>query len=391
MAVSDEVLLELEFKKKNGIKLSREEKLILKENDKEAKEKKSKMSLGERLLNSSKSKYAQLMGDDNDDKFPIRDWISTGNYLFNAQISGDYKKGVPSGRVSMFAGVQSTGKSYLALETLKNAQELGYFGVIFDSEMANNNKDDLKGRGIDTERLLFIPVDTVENLKTSMLNLIDEVGEDDKIFMIVDSIGNLSTNKEIEDSTEGNTTKDMSRAAQLKSLFRTVTLRSGVKNIPIIAINHTYAIIGGFFSGGQQIAGGSGGLYNASIIAEFSKSQEKGKDGKTMTGALVTSTVSKCRTAKERTKVKFTIDFDNGLAKTSGLELFCSDEKIINKVGRSWIFSEETNYKQGEKFTTITDEIWEEFLDLYLGKYLHNKFSYQSISNSIGLDEEESE
>lgn len=287
--------------------------------------------------------------------------------------------------------------TFLALEALKSAQERGYFGIIYDSEMANNDKSALKARGVDIERLLFIPIDTVENLKTSVLNIIEEVGEDDRIFIMIDSIGNLSTNKEIEDSTDGATTKDMSRAAQLKSFFRTVTLRAGIKNIPIIAINHTYAIIGGFMSGGQQIAGGSGGLYNASIIAEFTKAQEKGKDGR-MSGALVSSTVSKCRTAKEKTKTKFTIDFDTGLTKTSGLELFCFDEKLITKVGRSWVFAEQTGYKQAigkdgkqEKFVKISDEMWEEFLVLYLGAYMHKKFAYQSVSESLGIDESEVE
>lgn len=110
MAVSEELLLELNIKKDNGIKLSREEKLILKENDKEAKAKRAKMSFGERLQISSKSPYSQLMGENDIDKFPIRDWISTGNYLFNAQISSYHDKGLPSGRVAMFAGVESTGK-----------------------------------------------------------------------------------------------------------------------------------------------------------------------------------------------------------------------------------------------------------------------------------------
>lgn len=387
MAIDEKVLQEIEFKAKNNIKLTKEEKQILKENSKEELAKKSKMSFGQRLLKSAKSEYAALMGDNEEDKFPIRDWISTGNYLFNSQISSDPRKGIPSGRVVMFAGSASTGKSFLALETAKNAQALGYFVVLYDSEMANNEREALKTRGIDTEQLLYIPIDTVENLKTSLINILDECSAEDKLFIIVDSIGNLSTNKELEDSTEGSTTKDMTRPAQLKALFRTVTLKAGVKNVPIIAINHTYATIGSFV-GGQTIAGGSGPQYNASIIAEFTKAQEKGADGK-MSGALVTSTVSKCRTAKERTKIKFTIDFEEGLTKYSGLQLFCEDEKLFVREGRSFKLNPLTcpgvTLSIGETFSTakMDNAFWEEFMDKFLTDYMKHKFKYQSVSEEL--------
>lgn len=385
MSVEEE-LLEIEFKQKNGLKLTRDEKKLLKDNSAEEKDKRSKMSFGDKLKAASKTEYAQLMGKNEVDNFPIRDWISTGNYLFNSQLSGYHNKGIPSGRVCMLAGIASTGKSFIGLETAKHAQDMGYFVVIFDSEMANNDKSALEGRGLDLERVLYIPIDTVEALKTSLLNILEEI-TDEKVIVLCDSIGNLSTKKELGDSLAGEDTRDMTRSAQLKALFRTVTLKAGIKNVPIIVINHTYSIIGGFMSGGQQVAGGGGPMYNASIIAEFTKAQEKGADGR-MSGALVTSTVSKCRTAKERTKIKFTIDFDNGLTKTSGLLLFCMDEKLIGKDKRSFVFAPKTKFKQGERFSTITDELWEEFLDFYLGEYMNNKFKYQSTVPDDILDDD---
>lgn len=395
--VSEEDLLELQIKVKNGIKLSKEEKLILKENSKEEREKKKTMSFGQRLLKVSKTEYGQLMGENEEDKFPIRDWISTGNYLFNAQISADYTRGIPSGRVVMLAGAASTGKSFLALETAKNAQALGYFVVMYDSEMANNDKAALKSRGIDIEQMLYIPIDTVENLKTSLINIIDEASTNDKLFIIVDSIGNLSTNKELEDSTDGSTTKDMTRPAQLRALFRTVTLKAGIKHVPVIAINHTYAQIGGFLSGAPVIAGGGGGMYNSSIIVEFTKAQEKGSDGR-MSGALISSTVTKCRTAKERTKVKFTIDFEEGLGKYSGLQLFCEDEKIFVKEGRSFKLNpdrvSDVVLSVGETFTSakMNAAFWDELLEKYLGGYLAKKFKYQSVTDEVlGDDFDETE
>jgi RecA/RadA recombinase len=382
----EQQLQEIQFKVKNNIKLSKDEKVILKANDSEAKAKKKSMSFGERMKSACKAEHCQLMGDDYLDLFPIRDWISTGNVLLNSQISSYADRGIPSGRVVQFNGDAGVGKTFLGLECLKSAQKMGYFGIIYDSEMANNDRKTLKSRGIDTNNLLYIPIDTVESLKTSLLNIIEEATADDKIFILVDSIGNLSTRKELEDSIEGSTTKDMTRPAQLKALFRTCTIKAGVKNIPIIVINHQYASMS--FMGGSNRAGGGGPEYNSSIINTFSKAQEKAADG-TITGGLITSTLNKCRTAKERTKIKFSIDFENGLTKYSGLELFCKDEKLIEGDKKGWAFTKKTGFKQGQEKSKLTPEIWEEFLETYLGEYLHNKFAYQSVYDEINGEEEE--
>lgn len=285
--------------------------------------------------------------------------------------------------------------TFLALEAARNAQKAGYFVILYDSEMANNDKQALIQRGLDIENLLYIPVDTVENLKTSLLNIIDEATSDDKLFIVVDSIGNLSTKKELEDSTDGSTTKDMTRPAQLKALFRTVTIKAGIKNVAIIAINHVYAAMNSMFPS-SVISGGNGGMYNSSIITEFTKAQEKGADGK-MSGALVSSTVSKCRTAKERTKVKFTIDFEEGLSLYSGLQLFCDDEKIFLKEGRSFKLNPAmcagVELKVGPVFSSakMSPAFWEEFLEKYLADYLREKFRYKSISEELNISEDEQE
>jgi RecA/RadA recombinase len=388
MAISEQELMELRIKQDHGIKLSKEEKALLKSNSAEEKEKKKGMSFGERLLKAAKSEYASL-GDE--DKFPIREYISTGNFLFNSQISSDPYKGVPTGRVVQFSGIASTGKSYLALETAKNAMDKGYFVVLYDSESAHH-MEGLKQRGLKLDQLMYVPIDTVENLKTSMLNILEEVSENDKLLILLDSLGNLSTNKEIDDSMDGSTTKDMSRAAQVKSLFRTVTLKAGIKNVPIIAINHVYTTIGLFTQNVQ--AGGSGVAYNSSIITEFSKAQEKGADGK-MSGALVTSTLSKGRLSKERTKIKFTIDFEDGITPYSGMQLFCEDEKIFVKEGRSFklnpMMCSGIELSVGESFTPakMNNAFWDELMEKYLAQYLRNKFSYQSSVTEILDDIEE--
>jgi RecA/RadA recombinase len=392
MAVSEKELMALRIKLENGIKLTRDEKKVIKDNDKEAQEAKKKMTFGQRMLSVSNSEYAQLMGNDEVDKYPIRDWISTGNYLLNAQISGDPFKGMPSGRIWQLAGLNSSGKTFIMLETAKNAQKLGYYFVLFDTEMANNDRDALKKRGIDTEQMLYIPVPTIENLITSVLNILDELAPTDKVIIGIDSIGNISTNKELADSTDGAETKDMTRAAKIKALFRTATLKAGIKNVPIIPINHMYANTSGY-GPSKVIGGGEGPAYNASITSEFTKSMIRDTTSKEVTGTGISALASKCRTAKEKTVINFDIDFDEGLTLYSGLFEFCKEEKILLMAKQSYIFAPSL---KNEKFydevprskAKLDGPFWEGFLRSYLADYMRAKFQYQSVTSELMTPEE---
>lgn len=397
--VTEKELMELKIKLENGIKLSKMEKKILKDNSQEEKDKKKTMSFGERLKHVTGSEYAQLMGDNEPDKYPIRDWISTGNYLFNAQIAGSPYKGCPSGRIWQLAGLNSVGKTFLMLETVKNAQALGYFFVLFETEMANNSKEDLKARGINTENMLFIPCPTVAELNTQLINILDEVTPEDKVIIGIDSIGNISTSKELADKTSGNDARDFTKQTELRAMFRTVTLKAGIKNVPIIVINHVYSQIMGF--GGNIISGGEGSQYNSSIISAFTKAQEKGtsKDNKDETvGAKITSTNVKCRTAKEKTKIHFSIDFESGLTPYSGLFDWCyEDEGILIKEKNSYrINTEKLPQLASKKDDLITKNkmgatFWEEFLKNGLADYMISRFSYQSSTEGIEVEAEEDE
>jgi RecA/RadA recombinase len=397
--VTEKELLELKIKLENGIKLSKMEKKVLKDNSQEEKDKKKSMSFGQRLLHVSGSEYGQMMGDNEHDKYPIRDWISTGNYLFNAQIAGSPFKGCPSGRIWQLAGLNSVGKTFLMLETVKHAQALGYFFVLFETEFSNNSKEDLKARGIDTENMLFIPVHTVAELNTQLINILDEIGVDDKVIIGIDSIGNISTSKELADKTSGNDARDFTKQTELRAMFRTVTLKAGIKNVPVIVINHVYSQIMGF--GGNVISGGEGSLYNSSIISSFTKAQEKGtgKDDKEDTvGARITSTNVKCRTAKEKTKIKFSIDFESGLTLYSGLFEFCyEDEAIFTREKNSYKFNvdkvPQMISRKDELFTKakMTPEFWENFLKDALAEYMVKKFTYQSATDGVHVEEEDEE
>lgn len=270
-------------------------------------------SLSDRMKKASKSEYAQVLSES--DKFAIADWISTGNFALNTLISGNPNRGFPSGRILQLAGPHSTGKTFINLEIVRAAQQQGYFIVYYDTEFAQD-KESLEDRGIDIERLLYVPVDTVENLSTSMLNVIDQVADGEKVLIVVDSIGNLSTTKELQDMTDANDKRDMTRAQKLKALFRTVTLKCGLKNIPLIIVNHVYASVGSYFPS-NTVGGGSGSLYASSTIIELSKSQDK--EGTDIVGAMITCKSLKNRFAKEKKKVQINIKFDAGMDPYSGL------------------------------------------------------------------------
>ena len=214
------------------------------------------MGLADRMKSACKSVYAQVLSES--DKFAIADWIHTGNYALNILISGHPRKGFPSGRILQLAGPSSTAKTYLNLEIVKAAQSLGYFIVYYDTEFAQD-KESLEGRGIDITKMLYIPIATVEELSTSMLNIIEEVKQEEKVLIVVDSLGNLSTVKEVQDTLDASEKKDMTRAQKLKALFRVVTLKCGLKNVPIIAVNHVYATIGVSYAS-NTVGGGSGCL-----------------------------------------------------------------------------------------------------------------------------------
>jgi len=205
-----------------------------------------------KMLKACKNPAAGFFDDDDYGK--IRDYIDTGSAILNTVISGDPYKGIPSGKIIQMAGMASTGKSFVCLETIRRAQEQGYFIIYYDSESATD-QESIISRGIDPSMLLYVPIPTVEELTTSILNILEDLGSDDRVMIVIDSLGNLSSTKELEDSTDGKGTRDMTRAQKLKALFRTITVKAGILNVPIMAVNHQYAAIGSYF-GGNVTAGG---------------------------------------------------------------------------------------------------------------------------------------
>lgn len=264
----------------------------------------------------------------------IDEWISTGNYILNAQISGSIFKGTPNSRSVVFSGKTGTGKTFLILNSVREAQKLGYYAIYGDSEAAVD-EDIMIKFGIDPARVRYQPLKTVLQTRHFISNLCQTLKEKKKagfeipkICMIIDSIGNLATEKELSDALSGSDKRDMTKQQNLKSIFRVITTDLAELKIPLWVSNHVYDVIGGYFPSTVQ-SGGSGPLYAASIILEFTKAglkdgdEEAAEQGQAKSGIIVTSKVVKSRFARP-IPVKFHISFYKGMNPYVGLENYVS-------------------------------------------------------------------
>jgi len=320
-------------------------------------------------LNELKKKLEGFIPDEIETT--IEDWIDTGHIGLNCLISADPYKGIPTGKIIQFAGEQSTGKTYIAHNIIKQAQQKGYDVVIFDSEFAQD-KEDLEKKGIDLKRVLIIPEGSLEKFRTKLVNLLDSISKNDKVMIVVDSLGNFYTEKEYKDASTGTDKADMTRAKLLKSIFRLASTKIGQLQIPMIIINHVYADQSSFIKR-NIVSGGSGSLYSSSTIIELTKAQDKDSKGRNI-GVIITGKTIKSRMAKEKMKVKIAVHFEKGISRYSGLVDFAIEGGFIKDLGRK-------RYEyNGEKITIkdMNKEFWENLLQNGFADYLRNVFAYKN-------------
>ena len=247
--------------------------------------------------------------------------IDTGSYILNAALSGSMYGGVPNNKITAFAGESATGKTFFALGMVQKFLEDNPEGnvVYFESESALT-QEMLEERGIDTSRILLVPVTTIEEFRTQAVNIIDgfEKGKkgDEKLFFVLDSLGMLSTIKETEDIGSGKNVRDMTKAQVIKGTFRVLTLKLGKVGIPMIVTNHTYDVIGSMFPQ-KEMGGGSGLKYAASSIIYLSKKKEK--DGTEIIGNIIHCKNHKSRLTVENKMVDVRLTYDKGLDRYYGL------------------------------------------------------------------------
>ena len=263
--------------------------------------------------------YTQIASDiDETERF-----IDTGSYIFNGLISGSILGGVSSNRITAIAGESSTGKTYFSLAIVKNFLDTNPNGycLYFDTEAAVN-KELLESRGIDTTRLVVVNVVTIEEFRSKALRAVDiylKTDEENRkpCMFVLDSLGMLSTEKEIKDALDDKQVRDMTKSQLVKGAFRMLTLKLGQAHIPLIVTNHTYDVIGSYVPT-KEMGGGSGLKYAASTIIYLSKKKEKDKTE--VVGNIIKAKTAKSRLSKENKQVEIRLYYDErGLDRYYGL------------------------------------------------------------------------
>jgi RecA/RadA recombinase len=263
--------------------------------------------------------YTQLAADINE----TETYVDTGSYIFNGLVSGSIFGGVSGNKITAIAGESSTGKTFFSIAVVKNFLDTYADGYVlyFDTENAIT-KSLLESRGIDTKRLIVVNVVTVEEFRSKALKAVDiylkkPIEEHKPCLFVLDSLGMLSTEKEITDALNEKQVRDMTKSQLVKGAFRMLTLKLGQANIPMIVTNHTYDVIGSYVPT-KEMGGGSGLKYAASTIIYLSKKKEK--DGTEVIGNIIKAKTYKSRLSKENKEAEIRLYYDErGLDRYYGL------------------------------------------------------------------------
>ena len=310
----------------------------------------------------------------------VSSFIDTGSYSLNALFSGSIYGGLPSNKITAIAGEAATGKTFFALGICKRFLDKDKdAGVIyFESENAIS-QEMLESRGIDTKRVVVVPVSTVQEFRNQSIKVVDKYLDQDPktrkpLMFVLDSLGMLSTTKEMEDTAEGKETRDMTRSQIVKATFRVLTLKLGNAGVPLIMTNHTYDVIGSMFPQ-KEMGGGSGLKYAASSIIYLGKRKEK--DGTEVVGNIIHCKNYKSRLTKENAQIDVRLTYKEGLDKYYGLLELGEQAGVFKKVSTRYempdgskVFGKTINTEPEKYFT-------KEVLDK-IDEYAKRKFSYGS-------------
>ena len=271
------------------------------------------------IVNEIGGDYSKIASDIEENET----FVDTGSFIFNALVSGSLYGGFSGDKITALAGESSTGKTYFALAVVKNFLDSNPDAscIYFDTEAAVN-KSLLSSRGIDLTRLAVVNVVTIEEFRTKALKIVDmylKTPEADRkpCMFVLDSLGMLSTNKEINDALDDKQVRDMTKSQLIKGAFRMLTLKLGQAKIPMLVTNHTYDVIGAYVPT-KEMGGGSGLKYAASTIIHLSKKKEK--DGTEVVGNVIKAKTAKSRLSRENMQVGVRLYYDErGLDKYFGL------------------------------------------------------------------------
>ena len=290
------------------------------------------------IIKTTGNEYASL-ANDGIESGDVSDFIDTGAYIFNALLSGSLYGGLPQNKITALAGESATGKTFFLMGMVKHFLDANPDGgvVYFESESAITKKM-VVDRGIDAERMVIVPVTTVQEFRTQAISVLDRYMQQDvdirrPLFICLDSLGMLSTTKEVEDTKEGKETRDMTRAQVLKAAFRVLTLKLGKAKVPMVVTNHTYDVVGSYVPM-KEMGGGSGLKYAASSIIYLSK--KKDKVGTEVVGNIIHCKNQKSRLTKENSIVDVKLTYTKGLDKYYGLLPLAEKYDIFKKVSTKY-------------------------------------------------------
>ena len=291
------------------------------------------MSFIKALVKASGNAYANIVAD-GVAAGDVDSFVDTGSYIFNALLSGSLYGGLPANKITAIAGESATGKTFFALGMCKQFLEDNPNSAViyFESESAIT-KEMIEERGIDSNRMIIVPVVTVQEFRQQAISILDKYLETDEskrppMMFCLDSLGMLSTTKEIEDTAAGKETRDMTRAQIVKGAFRVLTLKLGRAKVPMIVTNHTYDVIGSMFPT-KEMGGGSGLKYAASSIVYLSKKKEK--EGTEVIGNIIHCKNAKSRLTVENRIVDVRLTYDKGLDRYYGLLDLALDSGVFEK------------------------------------------------------------
>lgn len=309
--------------------------------------------------------------------FKPKEATMTNIPIVNVACFGTLDGGLTSG-LTVIAGPSRHFKSNLGLVMVKAYMKKHQDSVclFYDSEFGIS-PEYLDAHGIDKNRVIHLPIEHIEQLKFDIVKKLEEIGKKDKVIIFIDSIGNLASKKEVEDASDGKSAVDMTRAKSLKSLFRIITPHLTIKDIPCVVINHTYETQEMFSK--QVVSGGTGIMYSANTVWIIGRAQDK--DGTELLGYNFTINVEKSRFVREKSKMPFTVSFEGGINRFSGLLDLAQEAGLVvkpsngrySRVDADGVI-EETKFKEDD---TNTKEFWQPILT--------NKVFYDFVKNKYQL------
>lgn len=309
--------------------------------------------------------------------FTKKDMIPTSIPIINVALSGRLDGGLTPG-LTMWAGPSKHFKTAFSLLMAKSYLDKYPDAALlfYDSEFGTPQSY-FDSFGIDTNRVLHTPITDVEQLKFDIMQQLQNVDRGDRLMIVIDSIGNLASKKEVDDALDGKSVADMSRAKQMKSLFRMVTPHLSIKDIPMVVVNHTYKEIGLYPK--DIVGGGTGSYYSADNIFILGRQQEK--EGTEVVGYNFIINVEKSRYVKEKSKIPVSVSFDGGISKWSGLLDVALESGHVIKPSNGWYsqVNQETGVVEEKKYRlkdTDTKEFWMPLLtQKSFYDYIKNKYS----------------